>query len=212
MSDHRRLGARVGNSRPGHRCWHEGAGIVRCAQTGRAVPASARRADRRAAGSVRARGDVKQAGSVGIRIGSGVVARARRTSQRVDPGDDRRRDARAAVDDPAARAEGLVDGYTGARVGLASKAEQPEPESDQAVSLQPREFEAGSRDVPPTAVTYRDVAGYCAPVPSSPALTVMATPGWLKAESSMIWPEYSPPPQLLETNFAPSATASFSAA
>jgi hypothetical protein len=34
-------------------------------------------------------------------------------------------------------------------------------------------------EVPPTAVTYREVAGYSAPVASSPELTVIATPGWL---------------------------------
>src|SRR4051812_35885542 len=40
----------------------------------------------------------------------------------------------------------------------------------------------------------------------------MATPGCLKYEvSSLVWEEDSSPPQLLETNLAPSATASFSA-
>ena len=68
------------------------------------------------------------------------------------------------------------------------------------------------RCVPPTAVTYWDVAGYSAPVASSPELTVMATPGWLKWESSVVCPEYSPPPQLFDTNFAPIATARSSAA
>jgi hypothetical protein len=40
------------------------------------------------------------------------------------------------------------------------------------------------------------VAGYWAPVPLSPLDAVMATPGWLNVASSVVWPAYSPPPQL----------------
>lgn len=41
---------------------------------------------------------------------------------------------------------------------------------------------------------------------------MIATPGCLKYEvSSLVWEEASSPPQLLETNLAPSETASFSA-
>src|SRR2546430_13667961 len=39
----------------------------------------------------------------------------------------------------------------------------------------------------------------------------MATPGWLKLLSSVVWREYSLPPQLFETNLAPRLTAVFSA-
>ena len=61
--------------------------------------------------------------------------------------------------------------------------------------------------MPPTAVTYREVAGYSAPVPSSPELTVMATPGWFRYVSSEVSVLLSSPPQLLETYLAPSETA-----
>lgn len=41
---------------------------------------------------------------------------------------------------------------------------------------------------------------------------MIATPGCLKYwVSSLVWDDASPPPQLLDTNLAPSATASFSA-
>jgi hypothetical protein len=63
--------------------------------------------------------------------------------------------------------------------GLASSAEQPEPVPFQTVSLQPREFAAADSEVPPTAVTYREAAGYSTPNPLSPAEAVTATPGWL---------------------------------
>src|ERR1700753_2485228 len=89
------------------------------------------------------------------------------------------------------------------KVGLVSNAEQPEPAPLQADSVQPRVVPVDRvSEVPPTAVTNRDVAGYSAPLPSSPELTVMATPGWLKLASSLVSLDDSSPPQLLETNFA----------
>jgi hypothetical protein len=100
----------------------------------------------------------------------------------------------------SARREQLV--VTVCQVGLASKDEQPEPAPFHAVSVQPRALLAVRSEVPPTAVTNREVAGYSEPLPLSPELTVIATPGWLKCESSVVCPEYSPPPQLLDTYFA----------
>jgi hypothetical protein len=41
-------------------------------------------------------------------------------------------------------------------------------------------LEALDSEVPPTAVTYCEAAGYSAPYPLSPEETVIATPGWLK--------------------------------
>src|SRR5215467_168176 len=64
--------------------------------------------------------------------------------------------------------------------GLASTAEQPEPVPLQTVSAQPRVVAALVSEVPPTAVTNREAAGYSTPKPLSPAEAVTATPGWLK--------------------------------
>src|SRR5262249_26017722 len=47
--------------------------------------------------------------------------------------------------------------------GLGSYALHPLPAPLHAVSLQPRAFELLEREVPPTAVTYCDAAGYCTP-------------------------------------------------
>jgi hypothetical protein len=47
--------------------------------------------------------------------------------------------------------------------GLAMYLEQPLPAPSQAVSLQPRLFEAGVSELPPTAVTCCDEAGYSTP-------------------------------------------------
>src|SRR5262245_7636688 len=110
----------------------------------------------------------------------------------------------------SARREQLV--VTVCQLALASKLEQPEPAPFHAVSVQPRLLLAVRSEVPPTAVTNWEVAGNSEPVPLSPELTVIATPGWLKWESSVVWPEYSEPPQLLETYFAPIVTARSSAA
>jgi hypothetical protein len=41
--------------------------------------------------------------------------------------------------------------------------EQPLPAPDHAVSVQPREFDAAFRLVPPTAVTYCEAAGQLTP-------------------------------------------------
>src|SRR5690242_10891358 len=49
------------------------------------------------------------------------------------------------------------------QAGLRSYREQPLPAPGQACSVQPRRFVAGSRVVPPTAVTNRDDAGHCTP-------------------------------------------------
>jgi hypothetical protein len=65
--------------------------------------------------------------------------------------------------------------------GFAMYALQPLPPLVHAVSVQPRAvLESCVSDVPPTARTNCDVAGKLAPVPSSPALAVMRTPGWSK--------------------------------
>src|SRR6266702_350531 len=63
--------------------------------------------------------------------------------------------------------------------GFGSKAEQPLPAPDHAVSDQPRALESWNSDVPPTEVTKGDAAGYSTPKPLSPLLAVTATPGWL---------------------------------
>ena len=78
--------------------------------------------------------------------------------------------------------------------GWASKDEQPEPAPLHTVSVQPRALLARDRDVPPTAVTNCEAAGYSTPKPLSPELTVIATPGWLKCVSELVWPLDSPPP------------------
>ena len=49
------------------------------------------------------------------------------------------------------------------QVGLGSYDEQPLPAPLQTVSVQPRAFVAFFSDVPPTAVTYFDAAGYSTP-------------------------------------------------
>ena len=94
------------------------------------------------------------------------------------------------------------------QVGFDSYAEQPEPEPFQADSVQPRAVPLRVSEVPPTAVTYRDEAGNSAPQPLSPALAVMATPGWFRYDwSTSVSLLYSSLPQLLDTNRAPCATA-----
>ena len=55
-------------------------------------------------------------------------------------------------------------------------------------------LDQADRDVPPTAVTNCEAAGYSTPKPLSPELTVIATPGWLKCTSELVWPLDSPPP------------------
>ena len=64
-------------------------------------------------------------------------------------------------------------------VSRAFSDEQPEPAPLHALSLQPREPDALRSEVPPTAVTKCDEAGYSTPKPPSPELTVIAMPGWL---------------------------------
>jgi hypothetical protein len=49
------------------------------------------------------------------------------------------------------------------KLGLAMYALQPLPLPLHALSVQPREFEALTRLVPPTAITCALVAGYCGP-------------------------------------------------
>ena len=49
------------------------------------------------------------------------------------------------------------------KAGWASSAEQREPAPLQALSAQPRVVDARLSDVPPTAVTYGDEAGYWTP-------------------------------------------------
>jgi len=57
--------------------------------------------------------------------------------------------------------------------------------------------------VPPTAVTYCDVAGYPPGQPSSPLANVIITPGWWKyVKSNVVSLENSPPLQLLEISLA----------
>jgi len=59
-------------------------------------------------------------------------------------------------------------------------AEQPLPAPDQADSVQPRVVPAALRsEVPPTATTKVDDAGYSTPKPPSPEDAVTAMPGWL---------------------------------
>src|SRR6059058_6059240 len=75
---------------------------------------------------------------------------------------------------------------------------QPEPAPLHAVSDQPRALLARRSEVPPTAVTNRELAGWITPNPSSPLLAVMATPGLLRCcWSKASCPADSPPPQLL---------------
>src|SRR5919197_6019872 len=75
-------------------------------------------------------------------------------------------------------------------------AEQPLPAPFHAVSVQPRLLLARVSDVPPTAVTKRDDAGYDTPNPLSPELAVIATPGWLNG-APLTASEASAPPKLL---------------
>ena len=106
----------------------------------------------------------------------------------------------------SARREQFV--VTVCQVGLLSNAEQPEPAPFHADSVQPRLLPDRFRLVPPTDVTNRDDAGNSAPVPLSPELTVMATPGWFRNWLSIVvCPLNSPPPHELETYLAPWATA-----
>jgi hypothetical protein len=97
--------------------------------------------------------------------------------------------------------------------GLVSKALHPLPAPLHALSLQPRAV-PGARvsDVPPTAVTKRDAAGYETPKPASPELAVIAMPGWSKCASSVVSVLVSSPPQLLLIAFAPSRAAVSTAA
>src|SRR6478672_576775 len=95
--------------------------------------------------------------------------------------------------------------------GLASKREQPEPAPDHAVSVEPRSLTKRRSEVPPTAVTKRDAAGYSTPKPASPEETVIAMPGWLKAPSDDVSVENSEPPNELEISVAPRRAAVFSA-
>ena len=63
-------------------------------------------------------------------------------------------------------------------------------------------------EVPPTAVTYCEKAGYSSWNPWSPLLTVNATPGCWKCLSSCWAASGSAgPPQLFETKCTPCATA-----
>jgi hypothetical protein len=67
-----------------------------------------------------------------------------------------------------------------AALGIAVlNAEQPLPAPDQADSVQPRVFAARVSEVPPTATTNDDEAGYSTPKPPSPEDAVTAMPGWL---------------------------------
>src|SRR5215831_19599977 len=75
----------------------------------------------------------------------------------------------------SARREQLV-GTLLWKAGRDSKDEQPDPAPLQAVSLQPRLLLARVSDVPPTAVTNCEAAGYSTPKPLSPELAVTATP------------------------------------
>jgi hypothetical protein len=91
----------------------------------------------------------------------------------------------SATADTSASARRAHPVDTVCQVGFVSKAEQPEPAPLHARSVHPRVVVAARlSEVPPTAVTYREVAGYAAPVPLSPVLAVIATPGWLKWTSA----------------------------
>ena len=63
------------------------------------------------------------------------------------------------------------------QLGFEMTALHPLPPLFHAVSAQPREDEELASDVPPTATTPAEVAGYDAPYPLSPADAVMRTPG-----------------------------------
>src|SRR6476620_9047685 len=91
--------------------------------------------------------------------------------------------------------------------GFGSKALQPLPAPLHADSVQPRAFAAVVSDVPPTAVTSGEAAGYETPNPSSPELAVIATPGWSKWTSLAVSSLDSSPPPLLLIAFAPSRAA-----
>src|SRR5436305_14481367 len=88
--------------------------------------------------------------------------------------------------------------------GFGENLEQPEPAPFHAVSVQPRALFARRSEVPPTAVTNREAAGWITPTPSSPLLAVMTTPGLLRCcWSNVSWPADSEPPQLFEMYRAP---------
>src|SRR2546430_14070358 len=59
------------------------------------------------------------------------------------------------------------------QLGLGDCAAQPEPAPFQAVSVQPRALLERRSEVPPTAVTNRELAGWMTPKPPSPLLAVM---------------------------------------
>ncbi len=65
-------------------------------------------------------------------------------------------------------------------MGATFSVEHPEPAPLHPASDHPRVFAAVLSEVPPTAVTYRELAGYDGPVkPLSPVDAVTAMPGWL---------------------------------
>jgi hypothetical protein len=57
----------------------------------------------------------------------------------------------------------LVQPVSVCQDGLGSSAEQPEPVPSQTDSVQPRLLESVLSEVPPTAVTYCEAAGYSTP-------------------------------------------------
>src|SRR5438034_1518143 len=92
--------------------------------------------------------------------------------------------------------------------GFGDCAEHPEPAPFHAVSVQPRVLLDRRSEVPPTAVTNRELAGWMTPNPPSPLLAVMATPGLFRCcWSNPSWPGDSEPPQLFEMYLAPSRAA-----
>ncbi len=91
--------------------------------------------------------------------------------------------------------------------GFGSNALQPLPAPLHADSVQPRALAAVVSDVPPTAVTRGEAAGYETPKPPSPELAVIATPGWSKWTSLAATSLDSSPPQLLLIAFAPRRAA-----
>ena len=85
-------------------------------------------------------------------------------------------------------------------VGELSKAEQPLPVPDHAVSLHPRAPVVAVSVVPPTEVTNGDAAGYMTPKLESPALAVTEVDDALLKRRSFVIsvPGSSTPPQLSE--------------
>src|SRR6266700_4103321 len=83
----------------------------------------------------------------------------------------------------------LAHPVSACQAGLGSSAEHPEPVPPHAVSAQPRAAADVRSDVPPTAVTYWDAAGYSTPNPLSPADAVTATPACLKNSVSAVGSE-----------------------